>query len=39
MTRDGNTKLWREWRRWWAAMHFVDVLYKARRSDVSAHDR
>ncbi len=26
-----------EWRRWWAAVAFVDALYKARRADVPAH--
>jgi hypothetical protein len=38
MTRR-KPNLWREWQRWWAAMHFVDVLYKTRQADVSAAHR
>jgi hypothetical protein len=39
MKAGGKTEFWRRWQRWWAAAHFVDVLYKARRADVSADDR
>ena len=39
MLGPSKTGIWRGWRRWWVAMHFVDVLYKARRADVSADDR
>ena len=28
-----------QWRRWWAAVAFVDALYRARRADVPAHHR
>ena len=37
MSGPSKTGIWRGWRRWWAAMHFVDVLYKTRRAD--AHHR
>jgi hypothetical protein len=39
MTARGKKGFWRDWRRWLAAMHFVDALYTARRTDVSADDR
>jgi hypothetical protein len=35
----GKPNLLSAWRHWWAAVTFVDALYRSRRLDVPAHHR
>jgi hypothetical protein len=39
MARDRKSGFLARWRRWRAAVNFVDVLFKSRRVHVSAIDR